>query len=274
VGAVLLAVAVVGASGYVAWGRRHAGPDAAKYGLREIPFDLHSTLLHRTVKEVGITPPPLPNGRRRPLLVFLHGRGGSAVSQATDGFLAAIRAAGARAPDVVFADGGDHSYYHDRADGPWGRYVVQEVIPEAVRLLHADPNRVAIGGISMGGFGALDIARLWPGRFCAVGGHSAAMWRTGGETPAGAFDDAEDFARHDILAAVQGHNPYRGLRVWIDVGTGDPFRQADTAFANALRAAGGHVAFHVWSGGHNSAYWAAHVRRYLAFYASALATCR
>jgi S-formylglutathione hydrolase FrmB len=35
---------------------------------------------------------------------------------------------------------------------------------------------VAIGGISMGGFGAYAIARLDPGRFCAVGGQSAALY--------------------------------------------------------------------------------------------------
>jgi S-formylglutathione hydrolase FrmB len=54
--------------------------------------------------------------------------------------------------------------------------VLDEVIPKALTVLHADPRRVAIGGISMGGFGAYDLARLDPGRFCAVGGHSAAIW--------------------------------------------------------------------------------------------------
>jgi S-formylglutathione hydrolase FrmB len=49
----------------------------------------------------------------------------------------------------------------------------------------------------VGGFGAYDLARLNPGRFCAVGGHSPALWRSGGETAPGAVDDAEDFARHD-----------------------------------------------------------------------------
>jgi S-formylglutathione hydrolase FrmB len=54
------------------------------------------------------------------------------------------------------------------------------VIPEVVKRFGADGRRVAIGGISMGGFGAYDIARLNPGRFCAVAGHSPALWRTGG----------------------------------------------------------------------------------------------
>lgn len=33
-------------------------------------------------------------------------------------------------------------------------------IPQAIKRLHADPRRVAIGKISMGGFGAYSIARL------------------------------------------------------------------------------------------------------------------
>ena len=35
----------------------------------------------------------------------------------------------------VFANGGDHSYYHDRADGRWGSYILDEVIPAAARVL-------------------------------------------------------------------------------------------------------------------------------------------
>jgi S-formylglutathione hydrolase FrmB len=49
------------------------------------------------------------------------------------------------------------------------------VIPQVTRRFGTDRRRVAIGGISMGGFGAYDLARLNPGRFCAVGGHSPAL---------------------------------------------------------------------------------------------------
>ena len=92
-----------------------------------------------------------------------------------------------------------------------------------VERFGADPRRVAIGGISMGGFGAYDIARLNPGRFCAVAGHSPALWRTGGETAPGAFDDAEDFARHDVVGAARA-NPARSAstRLWLDAGDAGP----------------------------------------------------
>jgi hypothetical protein len=169
---------------------------------------------------------------------------------------------------VVLANGGDHSYYHDRADGRWGSYILREVIPSAVRRYDLDGRRVAIGGFSMGGFGAFDLGRFRA--FCAVGGHSAALWRTGGETPAGAFDNAEDFARHDVIGAVRT-NPrvYRRARIWIDVGTEDPFRSADTELAALLPKA----RFRVWRGGHDVSYLDGHAAEILDFYATALEAC-
>jgi enterochelin esterase-like enzyme len=206
--------------------------------------------------------------RGRPLLLLLHGRSSSPDSMARKPLASAVKKLGARAPVVVLVNGGDHSYFHDRADGRWGSYVLDEVIPAAVRKFHLDGRRVAIGGFSMGGFGALDLARFR--RFCAVGGHSAAMWRTGGETPAGAFDDAEDFEQNDVIGAVRS-NPrvYRRARIWIDVGTEDPFRSADTQLAGLLPQA----RFHLWSGGHEISYFDDHASEILAFYANALAHC-
>jgi S-formylglutathione hydrolase FrmB len=139
---------------------------------------------------------PAGTGAGRPLLVFLHGRGGNQDSELSEQLFAALRSVGARAPDIAFPYGGLHSYWHNRAGADWGSYVLDEVIPKAIRTLHADPHRVAIGGISMGGFGAYAIARMDPSRFCAVGGHSAAIFPSAALTAPGAFDDASDFARN------------------------------------------------------------------------------
>lgn len=250
-----------------------ASAGADRHGARVIDFTIASRYVHQTLPEVAVTPPGT-NGSGRPLLVFLHGKGDDGQdSNLSSPMFAALAAQGRDAPDVVFPDGGEDSYWHNRAGGAWASYVLDEVIPRAVALLHADPARVAIGGISMGGFGALDIARLHPGRFCAVGGHSAAMWQYGAETAPGAFDDAEDFARHDVLAAAGRSNPYRQTPVWLDVGTNDPFRVADTTLARDLRSDGAHIGLHVWQGSHDSSYWERHWGAYMAFYADALRRC-
>ena len=241
-------------------------------GARVVRFTINSPLVHGTVPVSAVVPAGVSTGPR-PLLVFLHGKGENQDSNLDDAMFAALARLGSRAPDVVFPYGGADSYWHDRADGAWGSFVVNEVIAQALSRLHADPKRVAIGGISMGGFGALDIARLHPGRFCAVGAHSAALWVSGGESAVGAFDDAQDFARHDVIAAARAGDPYRGAAVWIDVGTDDPFRAADTTLAETLRADGHPVQLHIWPGSHGQDYWQSHWNSYLQFYASALANC-
>lgn len=243
-------------------------------GIRTLHYTFQSHLLHRSLDEFAAVPPVLPRGGRRPLLLEFHGRGGSPESTVSAEMLAALKAEGTTAPVVVGVNGGDHGYYHDRRGEPWATYVLNEIIPDAVRRFHADPSRVGVDGFSMGGFGALNLGRVAPQRFCAVAGHSAAVWRTGGETSQGSFDDAEDFARNDVFGAAQhGTDPYHGDPLWLDVGTQDPFHDADVALAAALHRDGTKITFHTWPGGHNSSYRDANALTILRFFASAFASC-
>ena len=229
-------------------------------------FTVESKLLGRSLEQAVYVPSGDTKGR--PLLVLLHGRSSSPDSMAKKSITNAIGKLGSRAPVVVFANGGNHSYYHDRGEGRWGSYILDEVIPAAIRKYDLDPRRVAIGGFSMGGFGALDLARFR--RFCAVGGHSAAMWRTGGETPQGAFDDAEDFEQNDLIeAAAKNPRLYGKAKVWIDVGTEDPFRSADEELAKRLAG----ERFELWKGDHDFSHFEHDAPRVMRFYADALERC-
>jgi S-formylglutathione hydrolase FrmB len=250
-----------------------AGPDT--HGARQVAFTVHSRFVGRDLQELAAVPAGVAPGERRPLVVFLHGRGGHPGDFFKSEFYAELARLGPRAPIVVQLDGGNHSYWHDRRGGRWGRYVLEEAIPAAINRLGADPKRVAIGGISMGGFGAFDLARrAGPGRFCAVGGHSPAFWLSAGDTAPGAFDDAADFSRHDVYRWVRTHRRAFGrVPLWIDHGDQDPFSAADGQIVRALRADGSSLTTHVWRGRHDSAYWRAHTASYLRFYADALARC-
>jgi enterochelin esterase-like enzyme len=230
---------------------------------------IQSRFAHRDLRATLVQPAGATEGR--PLLVFLHGRGDKGEdSNVNDAFFKALAAQGDKAPAVAFPNGGNHGYWHDRRGAKWARYVLDEVIPRAIRELHADPKRIAIGGISMGGFGALDLGRLHPRRFCAVGAHSPALWQTAGETAPGAFDDAQDFARHDVVGAAR-RNPglFKGTPVWLDAGSADPFQPGDRALDRALAT----VRLRTYPGAHEGAYWRAHYGAYLRFYANALARC-
>ncbi len=242
-------------------------------GARIVHFTVGSTFVDRNMRETAVIPAGT-NGRGRPLLVFLHGRGSNEDSNLDGEMFAALHRLGKRGPVIVFPSGGDHSYWHDRADGRWGAYVTGELIPQAEARFGTDISRVAIGGISMGGFGAYDLALHSGRRFCAVGGHSPALWTDASQTAPGAFDDRADFARNDVIGVARAH-PRRFARqaLWLDAGTRDPFDAGDRAFVKALRAGNVRVHVHRWPGAHERSYWRAHWGAYLRFYAKALARC-
>jgi poly(3-hydroxybutyrate) depolymerase len=254
------------------------------------PVDTHGASVHRfTIDskavdrdlDVAVVVPAGDRPSRRPLLVFLHGKGGTVDSFVGDGwlsgdeaFFAALRKLGSGAPLVAFPEDDGGSYWHDRYSGGWGTYVMDEVIPEVERRFGTSPRRVAIGGISMGGFGAYALALEYPGTFCAVGGHSPALWLEGGASAPGAFDDAEDFARHDVIATVRANpDAFGPIPIWNDYGTKDPFAISDVAFDEALEAGGADLSARSWAGGHERSYWDRHWDAYLRFYAEALRNC-
>jgi S-formylglutathione hydrolase FrmB len=246
-----------------------------EHGARVVHLTVHSKAVGRELGVNVVVPAEVRPRGRRPLLVFLHGRGGSDDTfTGNEAVFAGLAKLGHKAPVVAFPDGGDHSYWHDRDEGDWGRYVMREVIPKLEQRFGIDPRELAIGGISMGGFGAYDLALKHPGRFCAVGGHSPALWFEGAETAPGAFDDAADFSRNDVVGMVRGNSgAFTGMRVWNDYGDEDPFRVYDEGFVNYLRGDGVDLSAHTSPGGHVTSYWNAHWAAYLRFYANSLASC-
>jgi len=247
-----------------------AAPYGSTQGARIVRYTLASRLMHRSLKQVLVV--PAGGGSGRPLLVLLHGRSAGADQFLGDPMFRELQRLRARAPVILIPSGGDHSYWHDRADGPWGTYVLREAIAVALARTHADAHRLGIGGVSMGGFGALDLARLHPGEFCAIGAHSAAIWPSAGQTASGAFDDPADYAQHDVMGAAARGNPYGQTPIFVDVGREDGFRFADEQLANDLRAHGADVTFRFQPGGHGG--WRGRMDEYLRFYAAALARCR
>jgi S-formylglutathione hydrolase FrmB len=219
-----------------------------------VHFTLHSRLTHRTLHEVLVVPPRHGDW----LLVLMHGKGGSPSQFLSQPFFDTLAGLGAHAPDVLLLDGGDDSYWHNRADGAWGSMVLREGIPAGIARTHA--RRVAIGGISMGGYGALLLGSRNRGRFCAVGAQSPALWFSAGETAPGAFDDSADYDRNDVFRLRAPHP------LWIDLGASDPFRTATLAYARRA-----HVHAHLRPGGHDTALWDAFTPQFLRFFAGACA---
>ncbi len=213
-------------------------------------------------------PPAMAPGTPMPVLVALHGRFVDRTNVfgehiGLDHYLADD-------PSLRFAiaapDGGD-TYGHPRRSGEdAGAMVIDEFLP-----LLADhglqTERIGLYGYSMGGYGALRLAGiLGPDRVSAVVAVSAALFRSAGETPPGAFDDADDFAAHDIMHRAAELN---GIPVRLDCGRGDPFRRAVASYRDGFptghEPAGGFQA-----GGHDDGYWRRMAPAELAFVAQYL----
>jgi predicted peptidase len=180
-----------------------AGPDAA---ARESK----SGLLTRTVK-LGdesytfqvFVPAQLAGKRDVPVILFLHGIG----QRGEGGFLPADGAAGAfvrqyleQIPAVALLPQCRRGkYWHD----PEMERMVMAELEQAASEFSADPKRLYLAGVSMGGYGAWHLAAGHPGKFAAVvsvcggsplqgGDRFTPVARKVGRTPVWVFHGGED----------------------------------------------------------------------------------
>jgi dienelactone hydrolase len=155
------------------------------------------------------TPPGIaPDGL--PVALVLHGRGDDHSTAFTalkwHAFLAAHVAAGGRPIALAAADGGA-TYWHRRADGDDPiAMLTDEFLPLLARHgMRTD--RVAAAGWSMGGYGALLLARqshraqLDGTSIVAAAASSPALFPSFHASAPGAFDDGADYDRFGTLAA-------------------------------------------------------------------------
>jgi len=221
----------------------------------------------------GVTPnrPVLPAGGRVPVVVALHGYGSDESILTTLGLDVALGEAVAAGmpPFVLAAIAGGDGYWHPRRDGTdAGRMAVEEFLPSlaAAQLAAGDAYRVGLMGWSMGGYGAIRLAeQLGPDRVSVVVAASPALWLHSGDTPQGAFDDAEDFRRNDVFAH---RDLLRRIPVRADCGLSDPFLAATRSFVSGLAPA---PSASFAPGGHDNAYWRTLVAGQVAFLGAALA---
>jgi enterochelin esterase-like enzyme len=216
-------------------------------------------------------------GRRFPVLYLLHGSPGGPSLFVDAGNMGvdvdALLARRAIRPFLIaMPNGSDGTFTRDTewANTPHGRY--ESLVLEIVHQMDARFPTLAkrrfraIGGLSEGAYGAINIALHHPRTFGAAESWSGYFL----QRRTGPF-------RHASLAAIAANSPisYVGslapqlrrypLRALIYVGKRDHAAAADAGFAFAFRRAGGQVAFRLMGGRHDWQLWRAMMPRALRY---------
>ena len=239
----------------------------------------YSPMLKRNMPYRIYMPPNYDaSNQRYPVLYMLHGLSGSYkewVDYKLIDTVDAMISEGKIKPILVVLPSGDQEYWVDHADnGPqWGAYTAYDVVNYIDATYRTIPNRQnrAIGGLSMGAYGALQLAFNFPQVFSIVGAHSPAL-RTKDQAPAFMGDEAF-YEAHDPVSLAQTLplSTLNSLNIWIDIGAQDDvWLPRATDLNNVLNERGVAHRWNVREGGHGGPYWIANVANYLQFYGDSL----
>ncbi len=204
-----------------------------------------------------------------PVALFLHGTGADhrmVFDELDAGGALARHVARGGTPFAIAAIDGGETWWHRRDSGTDTQsMLVEEFVPLLARQ-GVDTGRLAVFGLSMGGFGALLLASQHrvPG-LRAVAAMSPAVWSLYDAGRSDNFDSAADFAANDIFALRPELEP---LPKRIDCGTADNLLFSVKDYVKDLPGAheGGFQA-----GGHDIGYWRSILPDVLAFLGKSLA---
>lgn len=249
---------------------------------RVLEVDFASKTLGRSVRYDIYLPAGYDSdpARRYPVLYYLHGIGGDPREWLGYGLRETadqLMGSGAIRPFLIVLPEGDQGYWVDQVNGgpQWATYVANDVVAaiDGTYRTIADRQDRAIGGLSMGAHGALQIALNHPDVFSIVGAHSPSF-RPRQDLPA-YFGDDSDVALRDPFALLAAHPDIaRTLTIWLDFGDHDPYRDKQSQFEQQLTDEGIPHQFHLWQGNHDGAYWSGHLNDYLRFYAASFPAAR
>jgi S-formylglutathione hydrolase FrmB len=274
-----------------------AWPTAAAETGRAECLSLKSKILAKQVPYCTLLPPSYDadKNRRYPILYFLHGLGDNEQSFVRSGGMNLTEDLWERhelSEFLIVTPAAEASFYINSHDGHsrYEDFLLREFIPfiEHRYRIAGDRSERGIGGISMGGFGALRLAFLHPELFGSVTGQGAALIEN---PPQFVPNDSQRSSRVDLLGAVFGSPPDRAfwdrnnplkiartanlgtLKIYFDCGSEDDFGFDGGAAALDKILNARHIAheFHIYPGRHDWTYFAAHLPAVLEFHAQSFA---
>jgi enterochelin esterase-like enzyme len=230
-----------------------------------------SAALARDMPISVFEPPSLGGCSAAPILVLFHGRGGDENQWMSGGILSPgvgidaiaqnLIDAGSIPPLTIVSARIDDSYGVDSAassdgydHGPYGRYINDDLLPYVEQRFDGAGQRpVYLGGLSMGGYVALNVALDNPGGIAGVGALSPAFfvsppadrgWMYSGNGSTSLLERADAGAADD-------------MRIFLGVGTNDfPWiSQSVTRLHEQLVARQADVSMTTVPGGHQVSTW-------------------
>ena len=251
-----------------------------------------SRILAHPVPFCALLPPSYDGNptRRYPVLYFLHGLGDDEQSLVRFGGFNLVEdlwEKGKLGEFLIVTPDADASFYVNSRDGRvrYEDFLLQEFLPFIEHRYRVRLGRRyrGIGGISMGGYGALRIAFKHAERFGAVSAHSAALIErlpvAVANAPApprlrvfgGVFGTPPDprfWERNNPFTLARTSASLRGLAIYFDCGSADDygFAAGTEALHRLLESRRIPHEFHLYPGGHNWSYFAAHLAASLQFH--------
>lgn len=265
-------------------------PPARAAGRAEC-VSLPSKILARPIPYCVLLPPGYDSekDRRYPILYLLHGLGDNEQFLIHSGGMNLVEDLWEQhdvGEFLIVTPAAGASFYINSHDGQrrYEDFFLQEFMPGVEKRYRAQPGRGSrgIAGISMGGYGALHIAFRHPQLFAAVGAHSAALieqlpnistqnsrqlsrLRILGDAFGSPFDPA--FWNQNDPVTIARTSNLAGLKIYFDCGSEDDYG-FDSGAANLDKLlASRHIPheFHLYPGGHDWTYFAAHLPALLEF---------
>jgi putative tributyrin esterase len=185
---------------------------------------------------------------------------------------------------VVFPDGGYGRYTDWCEFGPaYERYIIEDVVNTVERYFPVSTKGEgrAIGGVSMGGYGAMKLALKYPQMFCSVATHSGS-YLTAHEYMEYMEEERIQYWIHhiygpdsrggkdDIFALAEQVDHDCLPRIRFDCGVEDVLLPASRKLHAHFGALEIMHSYFEYPGGHEWGYWAAHIHEAIEFHAANL----
>ncbi|MFT4565848.1 MAG: putative tributyrin esterase [Saprospiraceae bacterium] len=168
--------------------------------------------------------------------------------------------------DGLWGDGSAYFTHHQKQFDQWIVNDVRTAIIENIPASGAK-SKLCIGGLSMGGYGALMLGGRFPEKFAAISGHSSItkleQVKQFVEEPIEAYTNAAEIP--DVIdAMIKNSDRLPVLR--FDCGIDDPLIDANRILHDQLLESHIRHEYEEFPGGHEWSYWQQHVERTFRFF--------